>query len=91
MAFDRKDKIIGGLALGLVGAISITYYGTQFDHTTGSRDTRIAGEMVEIKAYENKWFGGGQHICVDGTCYGPSAYKNRLNDLVDKALEEQKE
>lgn len=90
---ESKDYIIGGLAVALVAGLPILYYGTRFERTSEARNARIAGEAVEIRTYENNWFGGGHQICTesDGICYSPSAYKNRLEEQVDAALEEVKD
>ncbi|MDP3728934.1 MAG: hypothetical protein Q8R18_05805 [bacterium] len=91
MALDIQYKIWGGVAAAIALSSYLTWYGTQFEKTTGSRNARIAGESVEIESYENKIWGGGQYIRVDGTSYAIDAYKARLEEMVDKALEEKQE
>ncbi|HIH14635.1 MAG TPA: hypothetical protein HA360_03665 [Nanoarchaeota archaeon] len=92
MALTQRDYTVGGAALAIGLALAAVYhYGTTFSQSTEVREERIAGERVEIVSYENNWFGGGKYIRVDGNEFSPSAYKNRLEEMVDKALEEKKE
>lgn len=91
MALDTKDYVWGSIATAIALGSALYCYGTQFDHTTETRNTTIAGESVEIQNYENKIWGGGQYIQVDGKTYTTDAYKERLEELVDKALVEKQE
>ena len=91
MAFDKKDYIIGSLVFAALGAVYVTYHGTQFERVTKTDSARIAGESVELQVYENRWFGGGVNICVDGnTCLSKDAYMTRLEAMVDKAMSDAK-
>lgn len=95
MALDTKDKVGLGVIVAILAGAGIHYYGTRFDHTTGTRNASIDGETVQIESYENRLWGGGKYIRVDGTGYDPDTYlsnrKNKLEKSFEEALVEKKE
>ena len=90
MAVDTKDKVYGCVIVAILAGSALHWYGTQFYKTTGSENADIAGETVEIVNYENRLWGGGKYIRLDGEQFTVDGYKDRLESLVDKALEEKK-
>lgn len=88
MALDTKDKVYGSIIATVILGSAAYVWGTQYDHDTGSKNARIAGEAVDIVTYENKVWGGGRNIRVEGTTYSQDAYMDRLEGMVEKALEE---
>lgn len=83
---NAKDHLIGSLTLALFGTVGVLYYGLQFERTTSQSVAHIAGELVVLRAYENRWFGGGVQICLQDTCYSRDAYLERLEMLLDQEL-----